>query len=81
MGWPKKDGGWGGGGMTPLTNYGLNFTLDSEDLFCWCKQKKWFLWTMAVAQAVENHVDEWGLAWYNEGYKHQVKPDPTHKIH
>ena len=30
----------------------LNFTLDSEDLFCWCKWKKWFLWTMATAQAV-----------------------------
>ena len=21
----------------------VNFTLDSEDLFCWCKRKKWFL--------------------------------------
>ena len=27
----------------------LNFTLDSEDLFCWYKRKKWFLWTMAAA--------------------------------
>ena len=42
----------------------VNFTLDSEDLFCWCKQKKWFLWTMAAAQVAENHVNEWGLTWY-----------------
>ena len=42
----------------------LNFTLDSEDLFCWYKWKKWFPWAMAVAQAAENHWDEWGLAWY-----------------
>ena len=33
----------------------LNFTLDSEDLFCWYNWKKWFLWIMAAAQAVENH--------------------------
>ena len=42
----------------------LNFTLDSEDLFCWCKRKKWFLWTMAAVQPAENHGDEWGLTWY-----------------
>ena len=42
----------------------LNFTLDSEDLFCWYKWKEWFLWTMAPAQAVENHGDEWILTWY-----------------
>ena len=42
----------------------LNLTLDSKDLFCWYKQKSWFLWTMAAAQAAENHADEWGLAWY-----------------
>ena len=42
----------------------LNFTLESEDLsFCY-KPKKWFLWTMAAAQAVEKHGDEWGLTWY-----------------
>ena len=28
----------------------VNFTLDSEDLFCCYKQKKWFLWTMAAAK-------------------------------
>ena len=42
----------------------LNFTLDIEDLFCWYKQKTWFLWTMAAAQTAENHGDEWGLTWY-----------------
>ena len=42
----------------------LNFTLESEDLSFWYKQKKWFLWTMAAAQAAENHGDEWGLTWY-----------------
>ena len=33
----------------------LNFTLGSEDLSFQCKWKKWFLWTMAAAQAAENH--------------------------
>ena len=42
----------------------LNFTLDSEDLFYWYKQKRWFQWTMAAAQTAENHGDEWGLTWY-----------------
>ena len=42
----------------------LNFPLDSEDLFCWYKQKKWFQWTMAAAQAAENHGNQWGLTWY-----------------
>ena len=42
----------------------LKFTLDSEDLFCWCKWKKWFLWTMVATQPAENHRDEWGLTWY-----------------
>ena len=41
-----------------------NFTLDSEDLFYWYKQKRWFQWTMAAAQTAENHGDEWGLTWY-----------------
>ena len=35
----------------------LNFTSDSEDLFCWYKEKKWFLWTMAAAQVAENQGD------------------------
>ena len=42
----------------------LNFTLESEDLSFWDKQKKRLLWTIAVAQAAENHGDEWGLTWY-----------------
>ena len=42
----------------------LNFTLDSHDLFCWYRWKKWFLWTMAAAQMGENHRAEWGLRWY-----------------
>ena len=46
----------------------LNFTLDSEDFFCRCKWKQWFLWAMAAVQAAENHVDEWGLTWYWEIY-------------
>ena len=60
----------------------LNITLDSEDLFCWYKWKKWFLSTMAAAQAADNHGDDWGLTWYlDEGYIHQFQPEPTHKIH
>ena len=34
------------------------------DLLCCYKQKKWFLWAMAAAQAAENHVDERCLTWY-----------------
>ena len=42
----------------------INFTLDLEEVFCWLKRKKCFLWTMATAQSAENHGDEWGLTWY-----------------
>ena len=42
----------------------LNFTLDSNDLFCWCKQNNWYLRAMAAGQVAENHEDEWGLTWY-----------------
>ena len=60
----------------------LNFTLDSEDLFCWYKRKNLFLWTMTAAQAAENEGGEWGLTWYfYEGYIHQFQPEPTHEIH
>ena len=58
----------------------LNFALDSEDLFCCYKRKKWFLWTMAAAQAAENHGDE---AWpniYIEEYIHQFQPEPLTKF-
>ena len=59
----------------------LNFTLDSEDLFCWYKQKNLFLWTMTAAQAAEIQGGEWGLTWYfYEGYIHQFQPEPTHEI-
>ena len=43
----------------------LNFTFESEDLFFWYKQKKWFLWTMAAAEATENNGDGWGLILYS----------------
>ena len=56
----------------------LNFTLDSEDLFCWYKRKKWFLWTMAAAQAAENHGDEWGLTWYLQWGIYTSIPPWTH---
>ena len=42
----------------------LNFPLESEHLSFWYNRKKWFLWTMATAQAAENHEDEWDLNWY-----------------
>ena len=38
----------------------LNFTLNSEDLLYWYKQKS----ELAAAQAAKNHGDEWGLTWY-----------------
>ena len=37
---------------------------NTQDFSLWYKRKKWFLWTLAVAQAAENHGDEWGLTWY-----------------
>ena len=52
----------------------LNLNLDSEDLFCWYKQKKWFLLkTMEVSEAWPDI--------YDEGYTYQFQPKPTHKIH
>ena len=36
----------------------LYFTF--RNLLCWCKWK-WFQWTLAAAQAAENHRDEWEL--------------------
>ena len=35
----------------------LNFTFDSQYLLCWYKQERWFLSTVAAAQAAENHGD------------------------
>ena len=57
---------------------GLNFTLDSEDLFCCYKWKKWFPWTMVAAQAAENHGDEWGLTWYLQWWIYTSIPTWTH---
>ena len=42
----------------------LKFILESENLSFWYKWKKWFLWTMAAAQAAENHGDAWCLTCY-----------------
>ena len=56
----------------------LNFTLDSEDLFWWYKRKKWFLWTIAAAQAAENHEDEWDLTWYFRWGVYTSIPTWTH---
>ena len=57
-----------------------NFTLDSEDLFCSCKQKSDFyeLWQQ------HNQLKTMGLseAWpdiYDEGYIHQFKPETSQK--
>ena len=60
----------------------LNFTLDSEDLFCWYKRKNDFyeLWQ----QHKQLKTMEMSEAWpdiYNEGFIHQFQPEPTHKIH
>ena len=33
----------------------LTFTLDSEDLFCWYKSKKWFVQATTAAKAAANH--------------------------
>ena len=42
----------------------LYYTLNSEDLFCRYKRRRWFLWAMAASQAAKNHGDEWGIyAW------------------
>ena len=56
----------------------LNFTLESEHWSFWYKQKKWFLGTMAAAQAAENHGDGWGLTWYFLWGIHTSHPTWTH---
>ena len=40
--------------------------------------KKWFLHTMAAAQAAENHGDEWGLTWYIQWGIYTSIPTWTH---
>ena len=59
----------------------LNFTLDSEDLFCWYKLKKLFPWIMTAAQEAKTDRDERDLSWHDEEYILQLQPEPTHKIH
>ena len=55
----------------------LNFILEPEDLFCWCKRKR-CLWVMATAQAVENHGDESGITRYLQRRIYQSIPTWTH---
>ena len=60
----------------------LNFTLELEDLSFLHKRKKWFLWTMAAAQAAENYGDEWGLTWCFQSGIYTSIPTWTHsQIH
>ena len=54
----------------------LNFTSDVEDLFCWYKRKKWFLWAIAAAQTAEK--DGWGLTWYSRWGIYLSIPTWTH---
>ena len=56
----------------------LNFTLGSEDLFCWYKQKKLFLWTMLATQAAENHGDKWCISLYLQSEIYTSIPHWTH---
>ena len=59
----------------------LNFTLGSKDLFFWYKWKKSLQWTMAAAQAAENHGYEWDLTWYLWRICiYQFQPEPTLEI-
>ena len=59
----------------------LNFTLDSEDLFCWYKQKSDYdeLWQHHKLLKTKEMKEIWP-GTYNEGYKPQFQPEPTHKI-
>ena len=42
----------------------LNMAVNIEDSL-WCfRQKKWFLWVMAEAQAAKNHIYRWGFRMY-----------------
>ena len=52
----------------------LNFTWDSEDLFCWYKQESDFyeLKTMEISEV-------WP-GTYNKRYIHQFQPEPYQKI-
>ena len=54
----------------------LNFTLDSEDLFCWCKQKNDFyeLWQ-------HHKLLKTTEITYDEGYRHQFQSETSRKVH
>ena len=60
-----------------------NFTLDSEDLSFWNKQKKsdfYELWQQHKQLKTKEMSEAWPDIFY-EGYIHQFQPEPTHKIH
>ena len=60
----------------------LNITLDSEDLFCWYKQKNDFyeLWQQGKLLKTMEMSEVWPDT-YDEGYVHQFQPEPTRKAH
>ena len=39
-------------------------TLNTIDLHCYYKYRKWFLWVMPQIKAVVIHRNEWSLTWY-----------------
>ena len=59
-----------------------NFTLNSEGLFCWYKQKSDFyeVWLQQKLLKTIEMSEVWPDT-YNEGYIHQFQSEPTHKIH
>ena len=61
----------------------MNLTSDSEDLFCWFKQKNYVheLWQQhKQLKTMEISSEAWPDV-YNEGYRHQLQAEPNHKIH
>ena len=57
----------------------LNFTLDSEDLFCWYNEKSDFygLWQQHKLLKTMEVSEVWPDT-YDKGYIHQFQPEPTH---
>ena len=51
----------------------------ADDLFCYCKRSKWFLWAMTAAQAAENHGHVWDFTWLRWGIYTSI-PTWTHKL-
>ena len=58
----------------------LNFTLESEDLSFWYKQKSDFyeVWQQHKQLKTMEMSEAW-LDTFNEGYIHQFQPEATHK--